>query len=125
MKNFMQYKESIMNAKQKLYLATLMDRMYYKWYDYTLSEKSVKKELTDCSLPDEYKTALRLSDVSILEECAMAKLEGACEVLNLKAVFDNSKAEIRVENKKGKILLWTNGTESNYNFDELCMECIK
>lgn len=113
-----------MNTKQKLYLVTLMDRMYQKWYNYVLSEKSLNRELLDTSLPDEYRTAMKLNDVSVSEECAIAKLEGACEVLNLKAVFDKNKKEIRIENSKGKILLWTNGLESNYDFEELCLECI-
>lgn len=108
-----------MNIKQKLYLITLIERMYPSWYGY---KHKPACDLSD--VPEDYRDAFRLADVSIKDECNIAQFEGACEVLDLVPVQDTKKWELRVETKKGKVLIRYNGEESNYDLDKLAMECV-
>ena len=106
-----------MNLKQKIYLITLIERMYPSWYGY-----KHKPACDTDGVPDDLVDAYRLSDVSLKDECNIAQFEGACEVLGLKAVQDTKKWELRVENKKGKVLIVFNGIEGNYDIDDLAIE---
>ena len=106
-----------MNLKQKIYLITVMERMYTGWYGY-----KHKPACDTEGVPDDFVDAYRLSDVSLKDECNIAQFEGACQVLDLVPVLDTKKWELRVETKKGKVLLKYNGEYGNYDLDKLAMK---
>ena len=108
-----------MNIKQKYYICMLIDRMYPSWQGYVSTPPA---DLTDC--PDEFKDALRLTDVRIYDEKNISELEGACRCVGLVAVFDKKKKEIRVENKKGKVVFFYNAKNSNFNIEDVTNEFI-
>lgn len=106
-----------MKLREKIYLATIMERMYTSWHGYKHKPPS---DLS--SVPDDWRDAYRLADVSIPDERNIARFEGACEALGLVAVCDTKKWQLRVEDKKGKVLMWFDGENSNYDLERMAVE---
>ena len=108
-----------MNIKQKYYICLLIDRMYGSWQGY------VSKPPCDVSnCPDEFRDALRLTDVQVYDEKNISELEGACRCIGLVAVFDTRKKEIRVETKKGKVIFFSNPQDQNFNIEDVTSELL-
>lgn len=107
-----------MNLKQKVYLTTLIERAVRPISEYL----NASKHEFDPNAPEGYNSAMRLADVQVDPEKYMSKIEGACEILELTPVFDKVKKEIRIENKVGKVILWTNGVDCNYDLDDLALK---
>ena len=106
-----------MKLSEKIYLAMLIERMYPSWYGY-----KHKPPCDTAGVPDDLVDAYKLSDVSLKDECNIAQFEGACEVLGLRAIQDTKKWQLRVEDKKGKVLLWFDGNDSNYDLEKMAIE---
>ena len=108
-----------MNIKQKYYICCLTDRMYPSWIGY------ISKPLSDIKdMSNEFAEAMRLADVSIIDEKNISELEGACRCIGLVAVFDKRKKEIRVETKKGKVIFFYNKQKQNFNIKDVTNELI-
>ena len=106
-----------MKLSEKIYLAIIMERMYPSWFGY-----KHKPPCDTTGVPDDFIDAYKLSDVSVKDECDIARFEGACGVLGLRAIQDTKNWQLRVEDKKGKVLMWFDGNNSNYDLEKMAME---
>ena len=115
-----------MNIRYKMFLTSQMESMFVSWHNYMQEcyrqRRDLKNLEKEVDIPDGYKTAMQLAEVNVDIEKKMSVLDGACRCLGYVAVFDPIKDEIRVEDRKGKVLFWTNGNESNYDLEEIYLK---